>query len=185
MTLENDPRQIKYRQMISNMNISGTAVIVFGVWSVLRAILYFVLHRVDLAALLVDGIEEMTNIEHTFMNDFTFLVFQSILVADLAVRVYVGRSAVADAAGRKKSPFYIFLAFVMGWGLASGFVSEVALSFSDDATEKLMHEMTASAVIDLISCFAFFELGVSSVVARMLRKKLKSDGKMIHTAEDK
>ena len=73
----------------------------------------------------------------------------------------------------------------MGWLCISGFISQIALTFSDDMTERVIEELEASAIMDAISGFALLELAVSSVAARILRKKLRSEGKMIHTSEDK
>ena len=67
MVIETDPKQVRYRKMANNMTVSGMAVIAFGVWSVLRAILYFVLHHVDLVKLIRDEIGEVTDIEYTFL----------------------------------------------------------------------------------------------------------------------
>ena len=186
MVIENDPKQVRYRKMANNMTVSGMAVIAFGVWSVLRAILYFVLHHVDLVKLVRDEIGEVTDIEYTFLNNFIFLLVLGFLVTELIARIYVGRSAAADAAARKKkSPVYIFLTIIMGWLCISGFISQIALTFSDDMTERVIEELEASAIMDAISGFALLELAVSSVAARILRKKLRSEGKMIHTSEDK
>ena len=186
MVIENDPKQVRYRRMASNMTISGTAVIVFGIWSVLRSILYFSLHHVDLIELVGDEIEDLTEAEHGFLNNYAFLIVLAFLIMELIVRIYVGRSAATDAAAKKKkSPVYIALAAFMGWMFITGFISETVLTFSDSVSDRIIHELTASAVIDAMSGFAFLELAVSSVAARILRKKMLGEGKMIHTAEDK
>ena len=190
MAAENDPRQIKYRLMTHNMTISATAVIAFGAWSILRSVLYFTLHHVDFVAMMdaefSDNLSQLGENAHTATNIVAYCVFLSFLIFDLLLRLYVGRSAITDAKMRKKKTvLYIIIAIFMGISLVSGFISEVAVSFSDDITERIFSELMASSVIDLTSGFACLELAFSAIAARGYRKKLRAEGKMPIKAGEK
>ncbi|MBQ6555224.1 MAG: hypothetical protein IJL89_08335 [Firmicutes bacterium] len=185
MITENDPRQINYRHMAHNMTISGIAVIGFGVWSILRAILYFVFHHIDFIAVFDIELAKMLDVAghytHTAANVIVLLFFISFLVIELLLRFYVGRSAMIDAAAKKKkSIIYIILALFMGFGLVTDFFTEISKFFSNDLSERIVYEVMASVVIDLTSGFAFLVLALSSIAARIYRKKLRDEGKMVH-----
>lgn len=185
MITENDPLQVKYRRMMYNMTISGIAVIGFGAWSLLRMVMYFVFHHVDFVGMvdrqLADELDALGFHSHGIVNVVVLLIFMSFLVLDLILRCYIGRSAITDAAAKKKKTVvYIIFAFVMGAILISGCVTQVgATYFSEKLSERVVYELTTSAVIDFTSGFAFLELAVSSVAARIYRKKLKDCGSMI------
>ncbi|MBQ8942173.1 MAG: hypothetical protein IJ062_10095 [Firmicutes bacterium] len=186
MITENDLYQIKYRRMAHNMSVSGAAVIAFGAWSILRSILYFIFHHIDFITVFdkesAKMLETLGNHIYGALNAAILLFFVAFLVIDLLLRYYVGRSAITDAkASKKKTVLYIILALIMGFGLVTDSVSDIVSHFSDDISEKIVYEVMTSAVIDLTSGFAFLELALSSIAARMYRKKLKAEGKMIHT----
>lgn len=185
MPVENDPKQIQYRRCVRNVVISGAAVILFGVWSVVKAAFYFSLNRVDLISLLdleVASLMNEADIQlYSFMNLLCLLIVLFFLGIDIPIRLYVTYSAVTDARGIKKKSFiYIVLAVIMGIGMITGVVQGIRTSASSEIPEQLSRGMATSAAINLTSFLALFVLTVSSIRLRVLRGKLKEEGKQTH-----
>lgn len=185
MAVENDPKQILYRRCARNMVISGGALILFGVWSVVKAAFYFSLNRVDFLSLAdpeysISLAQQGDQVYST--ENFIFLLIILILLGiDIPIRFYIGHSAVRDARGiKKKSVVYIVLAILMGIRM----IMEAARGFfrfsSSEIPEEVARGVTTSAVINLTSIMALFVLIVSSIRLRTLRRKMKEEGKQIH-----
>ena len=117
-----DPRLVKLRKNESLLVISGFGVIAFGLWSIIRAAIYYFLNPLDLLDYLEaselaeimamgreDGVEFITENLATIVTVFIFIA----LAIDLIFRVYVGMSARRDGRRLKKSILYIIVVWIM------------------------------------------------------------------------
>ena len=172
----NNPDQIKYRKYAYNMIIGGIAVIAFSVWSVIKAAFYLAFQGVDLSAFLDEDsaafLRGADMMQLRVLNiAFAVIVF-SFLAIDLAVRFYIGRSAIMDAQGRKeKSPVYIVLALMIGIGLINGMFFGAGAAEQSEAAAEVTRALSASRMVDLTSVRALVELAVSSILVRHYRRK--------------
>ena len=92
----------------------GAAVVAFGIWSVVKAVVYFIV--IPLAKVGAD-LRETGGVDFESIQSFgitdrglgyiTAISIVLVLMIDLLMRFYVGRSAIIEGRGRKKSIFYI------------------------------------------------------------------------------
>ena len=113
------------RKNQDNLIIIGTGVIAFGIWSVLHSIMLW-LTSPDLANDIVQNTDDPLAISPAAANAITFIILLVLLLADLSLRVYMGRCAISEGRGtrKKQGSFYLFWAGVM----ATMYLANVALS---------------------------------------------------------
>lgn len=182
MQADNELTQIKLRKYESKLAVSGKAVITFGLWSVIKAALFFITQPVDLIKAL--GIEEEVtatatefaknnvNVEVRFVVSGVILamIFSYMILAVL-LRCYIGRSAITESRGlKKKTVIYIILAVLMSISLIMA-LSNVFLG-EPDADGNVLDAALTSRLLDLTSLIALVDLIISAVRVRRLRKKL-------------
>lgn len=190
-----DPRLVKLRKYESILVISGFGVIAFGLWSIIRAAIYYFLNPLDLLNYLdeselaeimamgqEDGVEFITENLATIVTVFIFIG----LAIDLLFRVYVGLSARRDGRRLKKSVLYIIIVWIMAIIMFSSicatiddFITPIINAFSENADEAF--EETArngdqaasvSIIVDITSFLVLLEVGICSIMVRRLRKQL-------------
>ncbi len=195
MQMDTDPRLVKLRKYESVLVISGFGVIAFGMWSIIRAAIYYLLNPLDLTNYLAESeLAEIMAIgregDAEFITDnlagiVTAFIFIGLMI-DLMFRVYVGLSARRDGRRLKKSVLYIIIVWIMAIVMFAGicltiddFIAPIINAFSDSADEAF--EETAkngdqaasvSLIVDITSFLVLLEVGVCSINVRRLRKQL-------------
>ena len=161
---ENDALQIQLRKNQDTLKIVGLGVMVFGVWSIVKSILYTTAQWSSI-------VEEITvpEVSETIMKTMYLFMIAVILTVEIAIRLYIGRSAVAEGKGERKRPGYIVVAFLIALiSLALTFtaivVPGIRIELNLEALMSLFVEIT-SAVITLEMCW-------SAIRVRKLRRQL-------------
>ncbi len=150
---------------------SGMAVLVFGAWSVLKLVLYL-LQLLEILDLTLD-VDEVA----LAVRNFLFLVFglvALVFLVDLLMRIFVARSARAEALDRKSGKGYLVVCAIL---IA---VSVVSLVFDIGYyTEMGMEwlEGTVSIAVSVCSLYALLELFVSGIRVKRLKKELAAEEK--------
>lgn len=90
-------RQLLRQQ--NNLVISGIGVIMLGIWTVVRMVLYSLLHMEEFTALMPETVPRILFIA------ITYVVIAVILAVILLVRFYIGRSAMAEGRGERRNSF--------------------------------------------------------------------------------
>ena len=195
MQTSTDPRLVKLRKYESILVISGFGVIAFGLWSIIRAAIYYFLYPLDIANYIQQsdldeimalgqegGLEVITDNLGTIVTVFIFIG----LSIDLLFRVYVGFSARRDGRRLKKSGLYVLIAWIMAFLMFSHIVTVIdefikpiidALADNPDTAfeetgSKGDQAASVSLIVDITSFLVLVEVGVCSMKVRRLRKKL-------------
>ncbi|MBE6045876.1 MAG: hypothetical protein E7221_04150 [Clostridiales bacterium] len=173
----------KLRKYEHTLAISGAAVVAFGIWSVVKAVVYFIV--IPLAKVGAD-LRETGGVDFESIQSFeitdrglgyiTAISIVLVLMIDLLMRFYVGRAAIIEGRGRKKSIFYLILASVMIVFLGISIVRRAIVWFIPDETgimKDLMDTAGVSQILDLTSLFALIQVIVSAIMVRRLREQLE------------
>lgn len=182
MRAGNELNQIRLRKYQNRLTVSGTAVIAFGVWGIIRAALFFLTQSVDIIKAL--GIEhevkklegELPGVDIRFISSGIFLGFVFLIMAlDVLLRYYIGRSAILEGRGlKKKSIVYIVIAVIMIIILIIGFIPDSAIGIQVDASGSynIINTALTTRLLDLSSLLALLETVISAIRVRQLRDKL-------------
>ena len=187
MPAENAPGQIQYRRCARNLIISGGAVIMFGLWGLLKSVFYYSLNRIDLVNLLAPELSESLRGQgaqvYRIVNTIFFFMFLLIVNLGLPIRIYIGRSAAADARGvKKKSVIYIVLSALIGILLVAGFIRSFDAVPLSDIPEEVIRGMSPSDVINLTSAASCFVLTWYAIRLRIMRRELDKEGRRPYVA---
>ena len=147
---QNSCLQVRLRKDRNTLVVVGAGVIAFGVWSVIKAVMDA---AVNIETLLVTRSGER-------LSPAAFWIALAVIVAiELALRVYVGRSAIAEGRGVKKGALYIVLAILMGLiSLLSVVVVPMAAGLDSSVLQT-----AAARVVELTSGVTILEMAVAAI----------------------
>lgn len=157
--------EVKLRRYRNLLIISGTGVIAFGVWSVVKTILFLTLTPDYLR---LDDIGDIGEAEMSLVKIFVFVILGVIMAIELLLRLYIGLSARAEGYGKKKRIVYVVVAAII---LVLSLWS-IITSFHVSEYDSLL-DMAVSLLLELTSAAAFFEVIYASYMVRRLQKKAK------------
>lgn len=176
--------EIKLRKYEHALVISGVGVIAFGIWSVIKAAIYFILIPMDqlIKDDLREGVAEL-EVQGVTDREVGYLLAAAILftlLVDFTLRLYIGRSAFIDGRRLKKKRFaYVIMAMFLAAGLVSNLVTRcVDLGSSEASTwDSAMASANVSVIVDITSLLALIEMIVAATMVRRLRRRLGISGK--------
>ena len=160
--------ETELRRGQNSLFILGGGVITFGLWSIVKSIMYFV---VDPSRFFhIDDIpQEYRLLTLTIMYGIVALT----VGLDIGLRIYVGLSARAEARGKKKSRAYIIVAAVMATGnlLFFGGALLLTIFYADAAPDNILDTLV-SAIVDATALITLIELVFTARNVQRLRKLL-------------
>ena len=169
--LEERIELIKLRKYQDNLVIGGTAVIAFGLWSLIRLILFFVINK----GMLRQFLEDFSLLEDDMatVKIITVLIFMLVVVG---LYIYVGLSARADGkeqGNKKRYGYRILIVLLVLSNLLEG-VGTAADSINTGDTEA-WDTMLSSGLVDLTVFILLIHLFVSSIRVGKLKKALAAE----------
>lgn len=176
--IDNDPKQVAIRKYQNTLIVVGTGIIFFGVWTVVKMLgSFFILKEETVAALRKIsrvGVDELSDDALFYISLVAVMI---IMLVILAIRAYVGMSAISEGRGNKRHGPYLLLAVIM---IISGVISFIA-NFFRTAPETSMGAFSADTtisgiIIELTSVIMLTEMMVSAVRIRKLKRPVKKDG---------
>lgn len=161
--------EAKIRKQQSILISSGTAVILFGVWSIVRIVLLrFIDTTHYISYFELDNIPDILDISAAQYANI-FMVFLVILLfIDLIIRTYIGFSAIKEGQGKyKKHITYIVVAGICAFMSICSDISSVISFIKGDVT----FEWFLSVIIDISIHIATIEIVISAIKLRIYNNK--------------
>lgn len=156
--------EAKIRQNQDILKISGKALIILGLWTIIRIFLLKFLDPELLNSFLAFPTSEYFDAS-SYGSMFVFVIV--VLVVDLIFRFVIGGMAISEGNGKKRSVVYIILAILYTISSLGG-NAFVVINLSEDVS---VLTPLSSVLIDLTSCLALIAIIVSSISIRVLMKK--------------
>lgn len=174
--INNDPKHIAIRKTQNTLIVVGSGIVLFGIWTAVKMLgSFFLLKEETIAAMRMLGGEGMDELSDTAVFYITLVMVMLVMLVILAIRTYVGLSAISEGRGKKSRILYIPIAVIMIiFGIISFYTSFTTVedlgtygAFSKDTT-------MSGLIIELTSVIMLTEMVVSAVRIKRLRKP---DGK--------
>ena len=150
-------QQAHVRQLQETLTVVGAGVIAFASWSLVKTILMF---------LLLDegGQREMLGISDALSMRAFYIAFAVVALFDLAVRLFVSRSARAEGRGKRKGVAYL----VVGALLAVLSVVNIVLIALGTAQSSGLFDMVIGIIIEITSAATLVLMIVCAIRLRQL-----------------
>lgn len=172
--INNEPEQIKIRRAQNNLIVVGSGTILFSLWTLFRMVASLFLLKKET----LDSFKELPSVKEQPASDgliFAVLVAVVLVVVGVVilVRIYVGRAAIAEGRGHKRSSLYLVLAALMIFGCFYSIISVFVPSAGDAVLGGAFaqHNSVSSIIIELTSAVMLFEMIVSAHTIRKIRNK--------------
>ena len=161
---ENDALQIQLRKNQDTLKIVGLGVMAFGAWSIVKSILYTTAQWSSIKEEIVvpEANETIAKMVYIFMIAVT-------MVVEIAVRLYIGRSAIAEGRGERRRPGYVVVAFLI---TAIGLTLTVTAIVVPGIRIELNLEALMSLFVEITSAVITLEMCWSAIRVRKLRRQL-------------
>lgn len=175
--INNDPTQIKIRKYQSNLIIMGTGVIALGFWAVIETIVMLTVLRNETVEeiLLAEG--DTGDRTSVLAANIVFItVTLMILAVVLAIRFYIGRSAIAEGRGtcKRSGVLYLLLTVMLIiFSIVNVIAGTSALISSIKTGVTDPNVSVSSVLIELTSGIVMTETVISAIGIRILRAKGK------------
>ena len=172
--VNNEQKQLQIRKDQNTLIVVGTGTILFGLWTMAKTLgLVFILRKETVAALKANY-EWVAEIPDRFV--FWVIVGMTFIIMGviLAVRAYVGMSAIAVGRGKRKSILYLLFAGVMI--ISSIYYLAVGI-FTMDAPEQMGAFTRDQSISALIIEATSMVMTVEMVVSALRIRKLTRTGK--------
>ena len=102
--IDNDPKQVAIRKYQNTLIVVGSGIILFGVWTVVKMMgSFFLLKDETVAALRGFGGAAMDDIPDEAVFYISLVAVLVIMLVILAIRTYVGLSAISEGRGQKNA----------------------------------------------------------------------------------
>ena len=141
----------------------GTGVILFGVWSVVKSLLYF---RTNLFADLDTQVEPELL---PYIKLVTVVIVALFVLADLGIRLKIGLRARAEGMGRRQKNGYLILAALIVFVNITGDLLGVYFIVKNGVPEQAGLDYVVSVLVDLSSTILLAELIITVLRVRKLR----------------
>ena len=176
--IDNDPEQVAIRKYQNILIVVGTGIILFSAWTVVKMLgSFFMLKDETVEAMRRFGGEGMADVPDTAVFYITLVTVLIIMLIVLAIRAYVGLSAISEGRGKRRRGPYLLLAVIM---IISGTMSFIAnfLSTGKEASFGALSADTSFSglIIELTSVIMLTEMVVSAIRIRRLTERGRKAG---------
>ena len=154
--------QVKLRRYQNLLIVSGSGVIIFGIWSVLKAVM-LVLSNTQMLTVSTEELPDGMIYRVIFYG-----IFIGFLIFVIVFRLIIGLSARSVGFGKKNRWFYLILAFGLLFVDLFMVIYEVVIFF----TEFLI-DTAVAVIVDATSTYTVIELIIASFKVKKLTKAMK------------
>ena len=151
-----------------NLKISARALLIFGIWGFLRVFVFKTSGK-TLYTDIVEQLQVITGVNAAFIE---FAIILCYIIFEIAFRIYVWRSAMAESKGRKRSSAYLYISTIY---IISSVVAYGFYLFSAKLNNTLGMDISL-VIIDASTLIALIIIIVSAIKLRKFNNIQKGTG---------
>ncbi|MBQ8468376.1 MAG: hypothetical protein IJ542_01320 [Clostridia bacterium] len=157
--------EAKKRKYQSILLLSGTALIVFSMWDILKIIFSFVFSPTQQFIIMaLFDFNEQTII-------YAIIIFALLALIEFLINLFIALSAKAEARGKKKSVFYLVVLCILLAVFVANFVSSLIIYIPAITDILSAIDAIIMSAVSFASIFALTEILISSIGLRKINKK--------------
>ncbi|MBO5565264.1 MAG: hypothetical protein J5935_06590 [Lachnospiraceae bacterium] len=174
----NSIEEIKIRKHQNTLRIVGSGIILMGLWTIAKTVGLLFFQRAQVLETVHTSVgEPLDQITDGQILVILLIFILIVLLVELAMRLYVGVSAIRESRGKRGFPFYILLAALVIVGNLNTIIVAVATWIDgtvEDNTLHLIDTTSATAVIiELTSMIMLIEMIVASLRIRKHNRQMR------------
>ena len=146
--------EVKIRRYKKNMEVSGRAMLAFGIWSVLKAVI-----TVALGGKTVWELMEISEAEREELGMIFLIIYLIIVLLALFLFIFIGRRAISYARDKHRKKGFLILAAVL---LVLDFIGIPGYFTMVKGLDNI-DTVIASALVDITTCVALFDMIYSAI----------------------
>ncbi|MBQ6438609.1 MAG: hypothetical protein IJJ06_00555 [Mogibacterium sp.] len=172
--INNDIDHILIRRSENTLIVVGTGTILFSVWTVVKTLgMLFLLKDESVAAVRKAVDESGFKLSDQSIFYIVLVVTLIIMILFLAVRIFIGLSAISEGRGSRRRKGYLVLAVIM---IITSITAAAVNLFSAKSQEPLVvlsNDASISAhIVEFTSVVMLVELVFSAMRIRRVRKRV-------------
>lgn len=157
--------EMKLRKHQNTLVVAATGVVLFGLWSIVKTLMFL---TSSWAVLATEAVE--LGLTNKFVIAFIIAIMIAVLGADLLMRLYIGFCAISEGKGTKSRSFYLLVA---GWMFFASVISFPANLHNAYITTGFALDTLIATVLEFTSLYALADLLFSGIRIKQLRKQLE------------
>lgn len=170
---ENDDLSRNIRRFEVRLRVTGTGVLLFAFWSIVKSVLIAVLRNGDDSGESIDAIGELNDTELLILFVAAMVVFSFMLIADTLMRIAIYRMAKRESSdpNAKRRNSYLVMAGLL---IMSSIIAIVSVAWSTLNSEYGVSDGVITIVVELSAMITLIELMRSVIILRKYRDEKKA-----------
>ena len=170
--VNNEPEQIQLRRLSSRLSTIGKGVIMLCMWDVFRSVIFYI-SGITSGEVLEAASQASEGTEIQIPAAVTLIMSAVVLLIDLWIRTYAGRSAIAISRGEKRGRGFTMCTVILILGSILIIVMWCRAFYTGLRTtdQKMLKELTfSSLIVEITSLILLIEMLISANRVRKLYK---------------
>ena len=170
---ENDDLSRNIRRFEVRLRVTGTGVLLFAFWSIVKSVLVAVLRNEEDSGESIEAISELNDTELLILFVAAMVVFSFILIADTLMRIAIYRMAKRESSDpdAKRRNSYLVMAGLL---IMSSVIAIISVAWSTLNSEYGMSDGVITIVVELSAMITLIELIRSVIILRKYRDEKKA-----------
>ena len=170
---ENDDLSRNIRRFEVRLRVTGTGVLLFAFWSIVKSVLVAVLRNEENSGESIEAISELNDTELLILFVAAMVVFSFILIADTLMRVAIYRMAKRESGdpNAKRRNSYLVMAGLL---IMFSIIAILSVAWSTLNSEYGMSDGVITIVVELSAMITLIELIRSVIILRKYRDEKKA-----------
>ena len=170
---ENDDLSRNIRRFEVRLRVTGTGVMLFAFWSIVKSVLIAVLRNGEDSGESIEAISELNDTESLILFVAAMVVFSFMLIADTLMRIAIYRMAKRESSdpNAKRRNSYLVMASLL---IMSSIIAIVSVAWSTLNSEYGISDGVITIVVELSAMITLIELIRSVIILRKYRDEKKA-----------
>ena len=170
---ENDDLSRNIRRFEVRLRVTGTGVLLFAFWSIVKSVLVAVLRNGDDSGESIEAISGLNDTELLILFVAAMVVFSFILIADTLMRIAIYRMAKRESSdpNAKRRNSYLVMAGLL---IMFSIIAILSVAWSTLNSEYGMSDGVITIVVELSAMITLIELIRSVIILRKYRDEKKA-----------